>query len=217
MKIATRIEFQMTDSGLIELSREEFEYSGPVALCGGGPDPIQKQQEAAQAKLTNEEADAAQRAEQFKEDQQAKVNPFYGNLMENGPDYTNDALDYESGVNARAYAPAKAALMRSLGTETGLPSGYRDQAISDFDEQRAQGYDNGIMGILADKQAAKERGAAGLLGQAQLADPAALYGGATQGTQTIFNAPRRPGFAGTLGALIGAGAQVGSAYINKPS
>lgn len=214
MKIIRKIEFQMTDSGMEEVFRDEYEYSGPIALCGGGPDATQKQAEQNQAKYTQQEAEAAARAEKFKEDQQARANPFYGNLMDNGPEYTPALLDYEGGVNARAFAPEKANLMRTLGTETWLPSGYRDQAITDFNEKRASGYDAGLTGILADRQSAKERGAAGLLGQAQLADPTALYSGATQGNQTIFGAPRKPGWAGTLGSLISAGATVGSKFIN---
>jgi hypothetical protein len=213
MKIIHKIEFQMTDSGEEELFRDDFWHDGPLELCGGGPDPTQKQAEQNQAKYTQQEAEAAARAEKFKEDQQARVNPFYGNLMDNGPEYTPALLDYEGGVNARSFAPEKANLVRTLGSETGLPSGYRDQAITDFNEKRASGYDAGLTGILADRQAAKERGAAGLMGQAQLADPSALYSGATAGTNAIFNAPRKPGFAGTLGALIGAGAQIGSKAI----
>jgi hypothetical protein len=190
-------------------------YAGPVEHLGGGPDKTQRAQEEAQANATNQEAAAAARAEAFKEQQQARVNPFYGNLMDNGPEYTPALLDYEGGVNARSFAPEKANLMRTLGSETGLPSGYRDQAITDFNEKRASGYDAGLSGILADRQAGKERGAAGLLGQAQLADPSALYNGVTQGNQAIFNAPRRPGLAGTLGALFSGAAGVGSAYLSQ--
>lgn len=210
MKAISRIEFQMTNSGMEEIFRDDHLYEGPLELAGGGPDQTQKNQEQAQANLTNEEAAAAQRAEAFKEAQQAKVNPFYGNLMDHGPEYTPALLDYEGGVNARAFAPEKANLIRRLDMSTGLPSGYRDQALTDFEEKRAAGYDAGLTGILADRQAARERGAAGLMGQAQVADPTALYSGATQGNQVIFGAPRKPGFAGTLGALIGAGASLGS-------
>lgn len=213
MRVTTKAVFDMATGALLEW--QGFEYSGPLAMAGGGPDATQKQAEQNQAKATAEEAAAASRAEAFKEAQQARANPFFGNLMDNGPEYTPALLDYEGGVNARSFAPEKANLMRTLGSETGLPSGYRDQAITDFNEKRAAGYDQGLTGILADRQSAKERGAAGLLGQAQLADPTALYSGATQGNQAIFNAPRRPGFSGTLGALLGAGAQVGAAYAGK--
>lgn len=216
MKIIRHIEFQMTDSGMEELFRDEYYYFGPLAMCGGGPDPIQKQQEQAQANATNQEAAAAGRAEQFSEAQQAKVNPFYTNEMTNGPSYYDSATDYASGVNAKAYAPAKAALLQRLGTSTGLPSGSRDQALTDFDENRAQGYDGSLMGLLQDRQATQERGAAGLIGQAQVANPTGLYSGATQGTGVINQTPRGPGFAGTLGALIGAAGNVAGKYAGRP-
>jgi hypothetical protein len=37
MKIATEVVWQMTDSGMDEVSRVEYEYRGPLDLCGGGP------------------------------------------------------------------------------------------------------------------------------------------------------------------------------------
>jgi hypothetical protein len=183
---------------------------------GGGADPIQKQQEQAQANLANQEGAAAGRAEKFKEDQMAKTAPFYTDMMEHGPSYYDAATDYASGVNAKAYAPARAALIQRLGASTGLPSGSRDQALTDFDEQRAQGYDGSLMGLLRDRQATQERGAAGLMGEAQVADPTGLYSGAASGNQVVMSTPRSPGFAGTLGALLGAGSQVGAQFL-KPT
>lgn len=198
-----------------ETFRDDHAYDGEWELCGGGPDKIQKQQEADTAATNKRIAAAADREEAFKEAQQARTNPFYGNLMDNGPEYTPALLDYEGGVNARAYAPEKANLVRTLGSETGLPSGYRDQAITDFNERRASGYDAGLTGILADRQAARERGAAGLMGEAQIADPSALYSNATAGANAIFNAPRRPGFSGTLSSLIKAGTDIGGKFIHQ--
>jgi hypothetical protein len=181
---------------------------------GGGPSQQQKNAAQAQADLTNQLGQTAAKEEGFKEDQQNKVNPFYTDLLKNGPDYYNDATDFASGVNARAYAPAKADLVRRLGTTTGLPSGYRDQALTDFNENRAQGYDGQLMSLMADREATRERGAAGLTGQAQIANPLGYYQGAEQGNSSIMNAPlQRPGFAGTLGSLIGAGAQLGAAAL----
>lgn len=184
---------------------------------GGGPDQAQKNQEQAQANLANQEGAAAGRAEKFSEDQQAKVNPFYSDMMAHGPSYYDTATDYASGVNAKAYAPAKAALLQRLGTSTGLPSGSRDQALTDFDEQRAQGYDGSLMGLLQDRQATQERGASGLIGQAQVANPTGLYSGAASGNQVVMNTPRAPGFSGTLGALIGAAGNVAGKYAGRPT
>jgi hypothetical protein len=177
---------------------------------GGGPSSEQKQAAASQANLTNQLGATAATEQAFKEKQQNAVNPFYSNLMTNGPDYTNQALDFASGTNARAYAPARAALLKRLGPASGLP-GYRDQALSDFENSRAQGYDSNLMSIQADRQAAKERGAAGLIGQAQVANPLGYYSAGLSGNQSIMQAPlQKPGFAGILGSLIGAGATLGA-------
>jgi hypothetical protein len=53
------------------------------------------------------------------------------------------------------------------------------------------------------------------MGQAQLADPTALYSGVAQGNQTVFNAPRRPGFAGTLSSLIKSGTDIAGKFIHQ--
>jgi len=194
----------MTGSGMEELFRDEFEYEGPLELCGGGPSAAQNRAADSQTAINKQLADVAQQNENYTEAQRNKTTPFYGDLMKNGPDYTNAALDYAGGTNARAYAPARAALLQRLGQSTGLPSGYRDQALTDFDEQRAQGYDSNLTGILADRQAARERGAAGLMGEAQQANPLGYYGAATQGNTSILNANlRKPGVGGIIGGVLG--------------
>jgi hypothetical protein len=204
MKITTKAVFDINGK-LLEW--EGYEYDGPIEHCGGGPSSEQKAAAASQANLTNQLATVANRNQDFVEKQQARVNPFYGDLMDHGPDYTNAALDYAGGTNARAFAPAKADLVRRLGASTGLPSGYRDQALTDFDEQRAQGYDNAMTGVLADRQAARERGAAGLIGQAQQANPLGYYSTAMGGNQSILGANlRRPGAAGIIGGVLGGAA-----------
>lgn len=204
MKIIRRIEFQMTDSGMEELFRDDFEYSGPIELCGGGPSAAQNAAAASQADLTKQLGATAAQNEAYTEAQRNKTTPFYTDMMENGPGYYNAAMDAGSGVNARAYAPAEAAMERSLGASTGLPSGYKDQARTDFNEARAQGYDGNMMATLADRQATKERGAAGIMGEAQQANPLGYYQGAEQGNSSIMNANlRKPGLAGTIGGLVG--------------
>jgi hypothetical protein len=207
MKKICYIEFQMTDSGMEETFRDDHAYEGPWEYLGGGPSSEEKRAAASNAALSDKLGVVADREQAFKEAQQGKVNPFYTNLMTQGPEYTNAALDYSSGTNARAFAPERANLMRRIGSYTGLPSGYRDQAISDFEENRAQGYDQNLGAILADRQAAKERGASGLIGQAQVANPLGYYQGAMQGNQSILSANlRKPGLAGTIGGLVGGAA-----------
>jgi hypothetical protein len=213
VKIIRKIEFQMTDSGMEEVFRDEYEYSGPIALAGGGPSSAQNRAADSQTAINSQLAKTAQQNEDYTEAQRNKTTPFYGDLMKNGPDYTNAQLDYAGGTNARAFAPAKAALIQRLGQSSGLPSGYRDQALTDFDEGRATAYDNSLSGIYADRQAAKERGAAGLMGEAQQANPLGYYGAATQGNTSILNANlRKPGIGGIIGGIVGGGANAAAAF-----
>lgn len=204
MKSISYIEFQLTDSGMEEVFRDDHFYEGPWEQCGGGPSPEQKAAAASQANLTNQLAGVAKQNEDYTEAQRNKTTPFYTSLMNEGPDYSNAALDFAGGTNARAFAPARAALIRRLGTSVGLPSAARTQALTDFDTERARGYDNALMSILADRQAGRERGAAGIMGEAQQANPLGYYSGAMQGNQSILQAPlQRPGFAGVVGGVLG--------------
>lgn len=206
MKIIRKIEFQMIDSGMEETFRDEYEYSGPIALCGGGPSKQQTQAADRQGQLSEEEAALARQEQASRDKLRGIATPFYGDLMSNGPEYTNSLLDYAGGTNARAYAPAKADLVRRLGASNGLPSGYRDQALTDFEENRAQGYDNSLASIYADRQAAKERGAAGITNLISGYNPSAYYGGAEGANQSILNANlRKPGVGGIISGAIGGG------------
>jgi hypothetical protein len=207
MKIIRKIEFQMTDSGEEELFRDDFWHEGGIEHLGGGPSAAQNRAADSQTAINAQLAKTAQQNEDYTEAQRNKTTPFYGDLMKNGPEYTNAALDYAGGTNARAYAPARAALIQRIGQSNGLPSGYRDQALTDFDEQRAQGYDNALTSVYADRQAARERGAAGLMGEAQQANPLGYYGAATQGNTSILNANlRKPGIGGIIGGIAGGAA-----------
>lgn len=213
MKIIRTIEFQMTDSGEEELFRDDFWHEGEIEYAGGGPSAAQNRAVDSQTAINQRLADVAAQNENYTEAQRNKTTPFYSNMMTNGPGYFNAEMDAGSGINARAYAPAEAAMERSLGASNGLPSGYRDQARTDFNEARAQGFDQNITSALADKQAAQERGAAGLMGEAQQANPLGYYQGASQGNGSIINANlRKPGIGGVIGGLVGGGMQAASAF-----
>lgn len=180
---------------------------------GGGPSSEQKAAAASQANLTNQEGAAAGRQEQFAENQQNKVNPFYSSMMQNGLPYMNQMTDAASGTNARAFAPARQALMQRLGTQQGLPSGFKEQAMTDLDTQQAQGFDQQLQSALAQNFQAKQAGAAGLVGQQQVANPTGYFGGAMQGNQSIMQAPlQSPGLGGLLGGALGG---VGGALASK--
>jgi hypothetical protein len=178
---------------------------------GGGPSSEQKAAAASQANLTNQLGDTAKQQEQFFEKQQNAVNPFYTSRMQGGLPYYGALTDAQSGINAQAFAPARANLYRQLGSQPGLPNGFRQQALTDLDSQQARSYDQNLVGTLAAQEQAKQAGAAGLIGQAQIANPMGYYSGALQGNQSILQAPlQRPGLAGVLGGLAsGAGSAAG--------
>jgi len=171
---------------------------------GGGPSQAQNNAAQAQAGLANQEGAAANSALKFMQTQQNKVNPFYTSRMTNGLPYMNQLTDSLSGTNARAFAPARQQLMQQLGTQQGLPSGYRTQALMDFNDQQAQGFDQQLMGALGANEQAKQAGASGLLGQAQIANPQGFFSGAMQGNSSIMQAPlQSPGLGGLLGGVAG--------------
>lgn len=171
---------------------------------GGGPTQSQQNAANAQANLANQEGGAATQALAFQQSQQNKVNPFYTSRMNNGLPYMNQLTDAASGTNARAFAPARQQLMQQLGTQQGLPSGFRTQALTDFNDQQAQGFDQQLTGALAANEQAKQAGASGLLGQAQIANPQGFFSGAMQGNQSIMQAPlQSPGLGGLLGGVAG--------------
>lgn len=214
MKAIRHIEWQMTDEGLEETFRDDCWYEGPLELSGGGPSVEQRNAANSQAALTSQLAQTAATQEKFKEDQQAKVNPFYTQRMNFGDPNTAALTDYGSGTNAQAYAPARANIIRSFG-KSSMPSGSQQGIMANFEDARARGFDGTLAGILGANEQAKQAGASGLLGQAQIANPEAYYNSALSGNSSIMNANlRKPGFAGIAGSLIGAGAQLGSSYLN---
>lgn len=169
---------------------------------GGGPSSEQKAAAASQANLTNQQAAAAGQQQKFVEAQQAKVNPFYTQMMNQGLPYMNALTDAQSGVTAQAFAPARAQLMRQLGAQPGLPNGFRQQALTDLNSQQAQAFDSSLQNALGQNFAARQAGASGLMGQSQIANPLGYYGGAMQGNQSIMNAPlRSPGWGAVLGGI----------------
>jgi hypothetical protein len=171
---------------------------------GGGPTAAQNNAANAQANLANEQGQAATQALGFVQNQQNKVNPFYTSRMQNGLPYMNALTDSAGGTTAQAFAPARAQLMQRLGSQQGLPSGFRDQAMSDFNEGQGQAFDQNLMGALGANEQAKQAGASGLLGQAQLANPQSFFQGASGANQSIMGAPlQKPGLQGLLGGVAG--------------
>lgn len=171
---------------------------------GGGPSKAQNNAANAQANLANQQGQAAQQALGFVQEQQNKVNPFYTNMMQKGLPYFNQMTDAASGTTARAFAPARANLYRQLGSQQGLPSGFRQQSMTDLDTQQAQAFDQQLQGALGANFGAQQAGASGLLGQAQIANPQSFFQGAAGANQSIMQAPlQKPGLGGLLGGVAG--------------
>lgn len=202
MRIATKVVIDIETGKVV--SRETYEYLGPVVLCGGGPSAEQKAAAQSQANMTNQMANVFGKQEAFSEAQQNKVNPFFTNMMNNGLPYFSAMTDAQSGLNARAFAPAKAQLEKQLGTSMGLPNGFATQARTDLASNQARSYDQQLLAALQAQQQAKQQGAAGLLGQQQIANPLGYGSAALQGNQSIMQAPlASPGIGGLLGGIAG--------------
>lgn len=172
---------------------------------GGGPSQQQINAANAQTNLSNTLANTFGQQFQFQQAQQNKVNPFYTGLMNQGSPYYSNQVDALSGNNAAAFAPARAQLNQQLNQgPNGLPSGFATQARSDLAAQQARSFDQSLNGIQQQNLATRQAGAAGLLGQAQIANPTAYSGQAMQGFGSIMNAPlASPGLGGLLGGLAG--------------
>jgi hypothetical protein len=125
-------------------------------------------------------------------------------MLNQGNPYFSSQTDAASGDTARAFQPAKEQLEQSLGRQSGLPSGFATGARTDLASNQARGFDQQLQGAQAGNFAAKQAGASGLLGQAQIANPNQYAQTATQGNNSIMNAPlASPGIGQMLGGMAG--------------
>lgn len=172
---------------------------------GGGPSQQQLNAAQSQADLNNQLGAAFTQANTFQQAQQQKANPFYTSRMQTGLPYFGALTDAASGTTAQAFAPARAQLEAQIGQGgNALPSGFADQARTDLAANQARAFDTTLQGALGANEQAKQVGASGLLGQAQIANPVGFAGAATQGNASVMNAPlAKPGLGGLLGGVAG--------------
>jgi hypothetical protein len=172
---------------------------------GGGPSAQQQAAATAQSNLDTQLGKDFGQQFQFQQAQQQKANPFYSSLMQNGLPYLSNLMDSQSGANAQAFAPARAQLEQQLNqSPNALPNGFATQARTDLAANQARSFDQSMVGNMGANLQAKQQGAAGLLGQAQIANPTAYSGQAISGNQSVMNAPlASPGLGGLLGGLGG--------------
>lgn len=207
MKFYSRIEVRMTDviGEYLPVSKESFDYEGPIEKLGGGP----SDEEKAAAKAETKNADTVSNIANSNNAQQQEIfhtiKPFGTSRMNNGLPFFNSLTDFASGVNARAFAPAKANLNRGLFAAHASPMA-RLQANTDFDMQRARGFDSGLTSNLFGNEQAKQQGAQILSGQANQLNPLGYFQTAGQGyNPQMYSGLRSPGMGGMIGGLVEGG------------
>lgn len=202
MRVTTKLVIDMNTGETLD--HEFYEYDGPVALCGGGPSSQQKQAATAQANLANAETAQAGKSSAIQDKIYGQIAPFATNRLQNGLSYAGQLNDYAGGNTARAYAPARAALARQLGSIGGLPSGFKTGAMADLNENAAQNYDANLKGAQDQNDQARVQGAQILTGQQSTYNPLGYYQAAGTSNNSILQAPlQSPGFAGVLGGIAG--------------
>ena len=155
-------------------------------MCGG-PSREQRQAAQQQSQLANTLSSLAAQREALQQ-------PYIQSRIEGGLPFREQALDFSGGSLARSYAPARGALLRRLsGYGSALPSGFREQALTDFDTQRARAFDDNVLRTLLLDEATRARAAG-------LTDPLGYFTGAERGLGSIISMPGR---ANPLGSIFG--------------
>jgi len=163
-------------------------------MCGG-PSSEQKAAAASQNDLTKQLAASGKARDAFQL-------PFLQSRVQGGLPFLNQYTDYTNGATAKALAPQRAQLMSRLDRNgSNLPSGFKEQALADFDENGAHQFSNNLLqGLLLNEQT--KSAAAGM------SNPLGYFTGAQQGNQSILNMPQQTSpwgsiVGGALGGLIG--------------
>lgn len=172
---------------------------------GGGPSSQQVNAANSSAALSNAMASGYNQMFPIVTSRLQQTTPFYSGMMNRGLPYFNQLTDAAGGTTARAFAPQKAQLERSMGQQANmLPSGFAQQARTDLGSQQGRAFDQQLQNALGQNFATQQAGAAGLMGQAQVANPLGYGAAANQGFQGIMGAPlASPGLGGLLGGMAG--------------
>lgn len=131
-----------------------------------------------------------------------QITPFATSRMKSGLPFFNSMMDYSSGTNAQAFQPAYGALNRRLASMGPMPSGFRTQAFTDLDAQKARSYDEQLRNNLLMNEAAKTQGAGMLMSEQDRMNPLGWTNAATQGNQVVMGTPASPGVGGMLGGAF---------------
>lgn len=186
------------------LEWEGYEYDGPVELAGGGPSDSQKDAAAATAANTQAQTQLAQEANQRQTAAYNSIAPFATTLMTKGDPSYGAQSDYAGGNAAVAAAPARAALARQLSSIGSLPSGFKTGALTNLNEQEAQGYDQNLQAAQQNQLNTKLQGANIINGLQTTYNPNTDYSSANTGNNSIMQAPlQQPGWQGVVGGITG--------------
>ena len=114
--------------------------------------------------------------------------------MATGLPYFNQEAQYSTSNLARQINQAKANQRARLsGFGGALPSGFAEASARDLDASGAEAFDQNMLSLLAQQQAAKQAGAAGATGIGESA-----FGTAAGANQSIMQAPLQNNFWGNL-------------------
>lgn len=209
MKVTTKAVYDMTTGELLHW--EGYDYTGPVALCGGGskPDPLQTQAAQRNAAVAEREAKIAEERNTREKEQYAAIQPYAMSRLDGLP-FFSSLVDYSGGTNARAFAPARAQIMRQFTSD--LPSGAKLQTLTDLEAKRAHAFDQDLVGNLLTNEQAKSEAARLLTGQQQIANPLGWFQAASGTNAAITGADSLTRKSGGIGSVLGgiAGGVVGA-------
>lgn len=164
-------------------------------MCGG---PSQQQKDAAtsQSQLANQLAASGKARDAFQL-------PFLQSRVQNGLPFLNEYTDLSGGALAQQLAPQRNQLQSQLNRAgSALPSGFQEQALTDFNSNAARAQANNVLqGLLLNEQT--KSAAAGM------SNPLGYFTGAQQGYGNILSMPQQTSpfgsiLGGALGGLIGA-------------
>jgi len=201
MRITTKAVFDMASGDLLEW--RGYEYEGPIEHCGGGPSDAQKQAQAQTLANAQQEGQLAQSVQPQFLANANKAGAFYGNEMKQGLPFFGSLQDFNAGTTAQAFNPAKANFLRQASTMGALPSGFKAAGMNDIQAAQAQTFDQNMLQNLMLQQQAKQQGAQGVAGVAQMLNPAAFYGGSSSAGSAAMQ-PLQPQYNPWLGVIGGA-------------
>lgn len=155
-------------------------------MCGG-PSQAQKNALNSQSALSNELAGIARQRESFQQ-------PYLRQRVSSGLPFLPQLLDYKGGTLARQLGPQRAQLINRLdasGNE--LPSGFKEQALTDFGAKSGRAFDDSVIQALMMDEETRARAAG-------LTNPLGYFSGAQQGYGSIMNMPQQQS---PLGSIVG--------------